>query len=206
MKTISSTNECRRKHSFHSRTVTFLQLYKKWWQYHHWFFCLCEGWNGFHLISCEIQWCYQCRCHVWHTDVMNVDVWKTLMSLLQTWHLHCWHQCISHDIYFYSISVFHMTSMFMTSVFFRHLHLWHQCFRHDIYIDDISVFFMISIFMTSVFFRHLHSWHQCVRHDIYIDNIIVFHMISNENQCYKSRCHVKYTDVSNVDVMSVTLM
>ena len=42
MKTISSTNECRRKHSFHSRTVTFLQLYKKWWQYHHWFFCLCE--------------------------------------------------------------------------------------------------------------------------------------------------------------------
>ena len=42
MKTISSTNECRRKHSFHSRTVTFLQLYEKWWQYHHWFFCLCE--------------------------------------------------------------------------------------------------------------------------------------------------------------------
>jgi hypothetical protein len=73
-------------------------------------------WNGFHLI-CEIQWCYQCRCHVWHTDVMNVDVSSVFFR-----HLHLWHQCFRHDIYIDDISVFHMISIFMTSVFFRHLH------------------------------------------------------------------------------------
>ena len=28
--------------SFHNRSVTFLQLYKKWWEYHNWSFCPCE--------------------------------------------------------------------------------------------------------------------------------------------------------------------
>ena len=30
------------KNSFNNRTVTFLQLYKKWWQYHKWYFGPCE--------------------------------------------------------------------------------------------------------------------------------------------------------------------
>ena len=55
-------------------------------------FDICR-WNGFYLISCEIHWChqcrchmkytvfYKCRCHLKYTDVINVDVMlNTLMS------------------------------------------------------------------------------------------------------------------------------
>jgi hypothetical protein len=124
-------------------------------------------------MSCEIHWCHQCRCHVFNTDVINVDI----MSEKHWYHecichvkIHWCHKCMSHVWKRLPIKLIIKYSNVINSCYTI------QCFRHDIYIADISVFHM-----TSVFFRHLHWWHQCFRHDIYIDNIIVFHMISNEN-------------------------
>jgi len=42
MKTISSTDGWRRRRNHSIIGLTFLQLYRKWWQYHKWSFCPCE--------------------------------------------------------------------------------------------------------------------------------------------------------------------
>ena len=45
---------------FHNRTATFLQLYKKWWQYHNWSFYPCELKQGalYVLLICYLPWIY----------------------------------------------------------------------------------------------------------------------------------------------------
>jgi hypothetical protein len=43
---------------FHNRTVTFLQLYRKWWQYHNWSFYPCELKQEalYVLLICYLPW------------------------------------------------------------------------------------------------------------------------------------------------------
>jgi hypothetical protein len=95
-----------------------------------------------------------------------------------------------------------MTSPLMTSEYFTwHLDLWHQCISHDINENQFIYRWMTktknSFHNKSVTFLQLND------DNTPIGRWIGFHLISCEiHWCHKSRCHVKYSDVINGDVMS----
>jgi hypothetical protein len=105
---------------FHNRTVTFLQLYKKWLQYHNWSFCPCElKQEALYVLLI----CYLPSIQVIY-DMCISDMISTFMTSV----------FLRHDINIYKISVFQT----------RHVHLRHQRFSDTTCTFKTSVFFSIQ--------------------------------------------------------------